>query len=281
MAANVSVNTASTTGGHGVESAPIVAHHFDNLAQQHATVRLGMWVFLVTEVLFFGGIFCAYTAYRIWYPKEFEAASTALNPLIAGINSFLLLASSLTCTLAIRAAYNGDQKLLKLFLLATIALGVAFLGFKAREYYVDIEEGLYPNKAEVVLKETGPDGKEVRRTVSVFSQRLEHALKEKHYYEGTGGAAKLAEVDLERAQLFFVFYWSMTGLHVVHMVVGIGLFTWQFILAGTGFFVPRERYVYVEVLGLYWHFVELVWIFLLPLLYMAGHHHADPAHMHL
>lgn len=257
---------------------PIVAHHFNNILQQQSTQRLGMWLFLVTEVLFFGGVLCAYTAYRIWYPKEFEAGSTALNPLIASVNSFILLLSSFTCMFGIRAAYRGDRRGLMTWLGVTIALGVVFLGFKAREYYVDIEEGLVPNPAMVTVVEEGPDGVPIKRTVSVFSQKLAEALSHKKYYTEDGGK-RLAEVDLERAQLFFIFYWTMTGLHVLHMIIGIGLFIWQFILAQRGFFDHKERYVYVEVLSLYWHFVELVWIFLLPLLYMAGHHAGNPLHL--
>lgn len=270
---------------HAEVGGPIVAHHFNNLAQQHATVRLGMWLFLVTEVLFFGGAFCAYTAYRIWYPTEFEAGSTALNPLIAGINSFLLLGSSFTSVLAIRAAYVGSQSGLRLWILATILLGTAFLGFKAREYYVDYTEGLVPT-AKLAANDR-PEGvpptyrvqpgAEPNRPRTEFGVNLQHVLRERHYYEAHPD--KLAMVDFDRARLFFMFYYSMTGLHVLHMVIGIGLWAWQLGLSYTGFFVPRERYVYVEVLALYWHFVELVWIFLLPLLYMAGHHHLSGLHL--
>jgi cytochrome c oxidase subunit 3 len=266
----------STAPGH---DQPIVAHHFNNIRQQQATVRFGMWLFLVTEVLFFGGVFCAYTAYRIWYPRDFEAASTALNPLIATINSFLLLASSYTCMLGVRAAYVGNRKGLQLWLAVTILLGLAFLAFKAREYAVDIEEGLVPSPRLVTVIEPDAAGNPVKKTVTAFSQKLKHALQEKPYFQGSEGERRLKEVNLDRAMLFFVFYWSMTGLHVIHMIVGIGLLTWQFVLAGTGFFDSRPRYVYAEVLSLYWHFVELVWIFLLPLLYMAGHHSAH--HLHL
>jgi cytochrome c oxidase subunit III len=248
---------------------PIVAHHFNNLLQQQATVRFGMWVFLVTEVMFFGGVFCAYTVYRMKFPNEFEAGSTALNPLIAGINSFLLLASSFTCTLAIRAAYAGNQALLKTWLMGTILLGLAFLGFKAFEYYIDIKEGLVPSSSVVAVTET-IDGREYKVDRSVFAGKIDHVLHDREYYKKNPEEYK--KVNLDRTRLFFMFYWTMTGLHVVHMVVGIGLFVWQYILASVGFFKAKERYVYVEVLALYWHFVELVWIFLLPLLYMTGHH---------
>lgn len=113
------------------DSSAAFSHHFDTLEQSQESQRLGIWMFLITEVMFFGGIFVAYTAYRIWYPKEFEAGSSKLNVLIAGINSLLLLASSLTITLAIHAAHEGKQDALKRFLLITIALAVAFLGLKS------------------------------------------------------------------------------------------------------------------------------------------------------
>ena len=252
-----------------------VAHHFDNMGQQLATVRFGMWLFLVTEVLFFGGVFCAYTAYRVWYPRDFEAGSAALNVGIASVNTFLLLTSSLTITLAIRSAYVGNRNGLARNLLLTIVLGSAFLGFKAREYYLDYEEGLMPGTAKVVQKQTvEQNGKEVEIEVAVpkFNVKLEEALKREHF---KGEAHK--DYDPSRVQLFFMFYYSMTGLHVLHMIIGIGLLTWQLILAKTGFFDHKSRYVYIEVMSLYWHFVDMVWMFLLPLLYLCGPHTSSQA----
>ena len=249
---------ASTTAG-----AP-VAHHFDNLVQQQQTVRFGMWLFLITEVLFFGGAFCAYTAYRIWFPKEFEAGSAVLNVGIASVNTFLLLASSLTITLGIRACYVGDQKGLKTWLLATIVLGSAFLGLKAREYHLDYQEGLIPSARTVRVPYESASGVPGYYEEPVFVGHYKEAAKHAHY-DYTG-------VNLPRVQLFFMFYYSMTGLHVLHMIVGIGLLIWQYVLAARGFFVFPARYVYVEVMSLYWHFVDMVWMFLLPLLYLAGPH---------
>ncbi len=265
-------------GGHAGHGAP-VAHHFNNLLQQQATVRFGMWLFLVTEVLFFGGAFCAYTAYRIWFPKEFDAGSAALNVGIATLNTFLLLTSSLTITLAIRACYTRNRSLLKFWLGMTIILGTVFLGFKMREYYLDYEEGLLPTGAQVVVNIETPveqlnaDGTvtrylDVRPVVrSVFGENIRHVLEKQGY--------KTKDVNLPRVQLFFIFYYVMTGLHVVHMVIGIGLLGWQFTMAHFGFFRHPERYVYIEVMSLYWHFVDMVWMFLLPLLYLAGPHNFD------
>jgi len=265
--------------GHGGAHGAPVAHHFNNMLQQQATVRFGMWLFLVTEVLFFGGAFCAYTAYRIWFPTEFEAGSAALNVGIASVNTFLLLTSSLTITLAIRACYVRNRAFLKFWLGMTIILGTVFLGFKAREYYLDYEEGLLPTGAQVVVNVQTPverlnaDGTverfaEERPVVrSVFGENVKRVLERQGY--------KTDGVNLPRVQLFFIFYYVMTGLHVVHMVIGVGLLGWQFTMAHFGFFQYPERYVYVEVMSLYWHFVDMVWMFLLPLLYLAGPHHLD------
>ena len=249
------------------------AHHFDSLGQQQSTVRFGMWLFLVTEVLFFGGIMCAYTVYRTWYPEDFEVGSAALDPLAAIINSFLLLTSSLTITLGVRAAYDGDVPGLRKWLMATIVLGVGFLGLKANEYYTDIKEGLVPTKAErseVVARTEIVNGHPVttyeRVSRSVFAENLERVLHHKERPD------LFAKCNPYRVQLFFLFYYCMTGLHVLHMVIGVGLLVWQYVLAGGGFFKFPERYVYVEAMSLYWHFVDMVWMFLLPLLYLAGPH---------
>lgn len=243
-----------------------VAHHFNNMRQQQATVRFGMWLFLVTEVLFFGGAFVAYTCYRIWFPREFEAGSAALNVGIASVNTFLLLTSSLTCTLAVRAAYKGNQGGIKLWLATTIALAVVFLGLKAREYQLDYQEGLIPTGKMVVVQDQLPDGSyDLPKSRSLFAIKVEEALQREGY-------KNLESVNLGRVQLFFLFYYVITGLHVLHMVIGVGLLTWQLILAQMGFFKYPDRHVYIEVMSLYWHFVDMVWMFALPLLYLCGPH---------
>ena len=244
------------------------AHHFNNLRQQQATVRFGMWMFLITEVLFFAGIFCAYTAYRIWYPREFEAGSSVLNIGIASVNTILLLTSSLTMTLAIRAAYEANIKMLRIWLVSTIILGAVFLGLKMREYQLDYQEGLIPAPRDsLILVEDEETGQP--RQVPYFDHHFVVAAEEAGY--------DIDGVNVPRVQLFFIFYYSMTGLHVLHMIIGLGLLTWQYVLARIGFFRYGERYIYVEVMSLYWHFVDMVWMFLLPLLYFAGPHTFDQA----
>jgi cytochrome c oxidase subunit 3 len=271
VAANTALLTPPAAAGHHHGTAGPVAHHFNNMRQQQATVRFGMWIFLVTEVLFFGGAFCAYTCYRIWFPREFEAGSAALNVGIALANTLLLLTSSMTCTLAIRAAYMANRGLLSFWLLVTITLAVLFLGLKSREYYLDYEEGLIPTTRIVTVQEQMPDGSFVPVQTTAFEVSLKKVLAEEKYKHPEIGI-EIEKVNTRRVQLFFMFYYVITGLHVLHMVIGVGLLTWQLILSRMGFFDQSARYVYIEVMSLYWHFVDMVWMLAVPLLYLAGPH---------
>jgi cytochrome c oxidase subunit 3 len=283
VAANTAVAAAPGMSGP-------VAHHFNNMPQQQASVRFGMWLFLVTEVLFFGGAFCAYTVYRLWFPKDFEAGSAALNVGIASVNTFLLLTSSLTITLAIRACYDNSRKKLIRYLVLTTVLGTLFLGLKAREYQLDYVEGLVPGHFGRLTEEAGKEYAEAREAdatlpatpVSPFNENLKVALHHaKYQVKDADGKMRDAvageDYDPNRVQLFFMFYYSMTGLHVLHMVVGLGLLVWQIILAAMGFFDHSARYVYIETMSLYWHYVDMVWMFILPLLYLCGPHSASQA----
>ena len=209
---------------------PALAHQFDSLAQQSEAATLGMWVFLVTEVLFFGGLFCTYTIYRGWYPEAFAAASHELDVTLGAINTAVLITSSLTMALAVHAAQLGQRKLLMILLVLTMALGASFLGIKSVEYYQKFAEHHVP----------GPSFQ-----------------FEKEY--------------VRHAQIFFSLYFMMTGLHGLHMLIGIGLMCWLIVLALRGRFTT-ENHDFVEGFGLYWHFVDIVWIFLFPLLYLLGRH---------
>ena len=207
-----------------------LAHQFDDLEQQHEAVTLGMWAFLATEIMFFGGLFTGYTVYRSAYPEAFAAGSRILERPLGTINTAVLIASSLTMALAVRSAQLGKRQALVAFLLLTILLGSVFLGIKAVEY----------------------------------SHKFEHHLVPGHWFHYDGPHA-------QQVHLFFFFYFVMTGMHALHMVIGVG------ILAVLLFQSWRGRYssLYfspVENTGLYWHFVDLVWIFLFPLLYLLGQH---------
>ena len=215
---------------------PVLKHHFDNLEQQHASERLGIWMFLATEVLFFGGLFGAYTVYRFYYPTEFEFASSKLNRTIATINTLLLITSSVTITMGIRAAKLGQRRELIRWLIATAVLGAGFMVMKGFEYAEDFHENLLPG---------------VRFSAEYHKEAVELGI------------------DPGKVQLFLCFYYIMTGIHGIHILVGIGCILWLVWEANRGA-IPPENYSTVEVVSLYWHLVDAIWLFLMPLLYLAG-----------
>jgi cytochrome c oxidase subunit III len=210
---------------------PFLQHHFEDLGQQHEASTLGMWMFLATEILFFGGVLCAYAVYRNMYPEAWKAGSHHQNWVIGTANTAVLIGSSLTMALAVWGAQLGRRKLTVLMLVLTLVLGSVFIGVKGYEYAEHIHEGLFPGKYFTFVEHDNP------------------AL--------TPGV-----------QLYMVFYFGMTGLHALHMVIGAGLLLWMIWRAWAGHFGP-EYYGPVEVMGLYWHFVDIVWIFLFPLLYLV------------
>lgn len=203
-----------------------VAHHFVSSEQQFETSKLGMWIFLITEILFFGGLFLAYIVYRAWYPDLYVMASTQLDTTFGAINTAVLILSSLTMALSIWAAQQNKQKLIIWNLLATIALASVFMIIKYFEYTHKFELGIFPGE----------------------------------YYTFTG-------IDHPKAHIFFSIYYMMTGLHGIHVIIGIGLITWLVIKTQKGAFSP-EYYTPIEIIGLYWHLVDIIWIFLFPLLYL-------------
>jgi cytochrome c oxidase subunit III len=216
--------------GH-VHHHPALAHHFEDLEQQQEASTLGMWVFLVTEVLFFGGVFAAYSVYRSWYPEAFAASSHSLDLTLGAVNTVVLITSSLTMALAVHAAQTGERKVLMALLAATMLLGAVFLGIKAVEY----------------------------------------ADKFTHHHV-PGASFHFEEESLARhAQIFFSLYFVMTGLHALHMIIGLGILLWMLWWSWNGTITP-EYASPIEISGLYWHFVDIVWIFLFPLLYLLGRH---------
>jgi cytochrome c oxidase subunit III len=207
-----------------------LAHQFDSLEQQREASTLGMWIFLATEVLFFGVLFATYAIYRAWYADAFAAASHELLIWAGAINTAVLITSSLTMALAVHAAQTGHRRTLLMFLVATMVLGAAFLGIKSVEYY--------------------------------------HKFLE-HHIPGPG--FQFEEEYFKHAQLFFSLYFVMTGLHALHMIIGLAVMTWMLWWSWRGI-VTAEYYSPIEISGLYWHFVDIVWIFLFPLLYLLGRH---------
>jgi cytochrome c oxidase subunit 3 len=207
---------------------PKLQHHFDDMEQQAEASTLGMWVFLVTEIMFFGGLFTAYLIYRWAYATGFQEASNHLDVIWGAVNTAVLICSSLTMALAVRAAQTGERRATVVLLILTMILGSVFLGVKVVEYTDKFTHHLVP----------GP-----------------------HFQFPDPWGAK--------AQLYFSLYFAMTGLHAIHMIIGLGIMTTITIMAAKGRFSPAY-YNPVEITGLYWHFVDLVWIFLFPLLYLIG-----------
>ena len=237
---------------------PYVAHQFDSAEQQRQSSALGMWIFLVTEVMFFGGLFAGYTVYRGLYPEAWVVGSHLLSIGLGGFNTAVLLASSLTMALAVHAAQTGKRNATAVFIVLTMVLGLVFLGVKVVEYQGKIEHHLVPGQNfqfdPAHLQEHGPQHAAPKEAGSPhnFVQALDKA--------------KPGPV-----QLFFSFYFTMTGMHAVHMIIGEGVLLWLLLATLKGRF-NTEYYAPVEITGLYWHFVDIVWIFLFPMLYLIGRH---------
>ena len=203
-------------------------HQFDDLGQQYDATTFGMWVFLVQEILFFGGLFACYTVYRSMYHDAFALASSHMDRNVGAFNTLVLIGSSLTMALAVRAAQLSQRKALVRNLLLTMALGFVFLGVKVYEYSHKWHEHLVPGLNFLF---EGPHARQV--------------------------------------EILFSFYFAMTGMHALHMVVGEGLLAY-FVFKALKNTYTETYYGPVEIMGLYWHFVDIVWIFLFPLLYLIG-----------
>ena len=209
-----------------------LAHHFADHEQQHEVTVLGMWIFLATELMVFGGLFAGYTVYRAEFPAEFAAGSGKLDIWFGAINTVVLLSSSLTMALGVYGAQAGRRNYLVTCVALTALLGTVFLVIKGFEYHNDYVERLVPG----------------------FS------------FEDSDWTPPLRP---EKVKLFLLFYYTMTGLHGIHLLIGIVFMTILTVLARRGRFTPRN-YGLIEVGGLYWHFVDVVWLFLLPSLYLIG-----------
>jgi cytochrome c oxidase subunit 3 len=205
---------------------PHLAHHFDTIEQQDTAVRLGMWLFLGTEVLLFAGLFLGYTVYRHFYHHTFHEASRTLDLSLGALNTIVLITSSFTVAMAFYAIKNGKTRLCATMLVVTILFALTFLVVKSFEYAHKFHEGALPGKFYHFKEVTGPG-----------------------------------------ANLFYTVYFLATGLHAFHVIVGMSILLWVLVRVVKGHFGPTY-YVPVELGGLYWHLVDLVWIFLFPLLYL-------------
>jgi len=227
------VNTVTPIEHEPTPELTHLRHHFATAEQQMDAATLGMWTFLITEVLFFGGMFTAYAIYRAMYHQAFESTSEYMNVKIGATNTIVLICSSLTMAMAVRSAQLSRVGALIKFLIGTMIFGTAFLVIKGFEYHEKYVEHLIP---------------------------------------GFGFQYERAPQFLHNAQILFFLYFAMTGMHAIHMIVGLGLLTYLLIQARRRIF-HANYYAPVEMIGLYWHFVDIVWIFLFPLLYLIGHWH--------
>ena len=233
-------------------SHPALQHHFENLEQQREAGALGMWVFLVTEIMFFGGMFLAYTLYRSQFPAAFASASNHLDLTLGAVNTVVLILSSFTMALAVYSAQLGKQRNLIVCLFLTIILGLTFLGIKAVEYHDKDEDSLIPGKL-------------------IPGRPFHPGVQEHGAPENKHNLHLLPGATVKNVEMFYWIYFAMTGMHAVHMIIGVGLLSVILFWSWRGKYGP-EYHNPVEISGLYWHFVDIVWIFLFPLLYLLGRH---------
>ncbi|HEX8027602.1 MAG TPA: cytochrome c oxidase subunit 3 family protein [Vicinamibacterales bacterium] len=259
----MSSTVAQVDHGHAAHH-PALQHHFDTMSQQKEAAVIGMWVFLLTEILFFGGLFVAYMIYRIWYFDAFAEASRRLSLFWGGLNTAVLIGSSLTMAMAVRSAQTNQRRATVNWLVLTMILGSVFLGVKVIEYsdkFANYEipgahyDWMYHERHAAGAEHAGAEGGAAEAAAGGEHRQL-----------------RLNEDQLQRTtQLYFSLYFTMTGLHALHMIIGIGIMlviTW---MAWKGKF-DEHYFTPVEMAGLYWHFVDIVWIFLFPLLYLVERH---------
>jgi cytochrome c oxidase subunit 3 len=300
-----SVSERGATGvgvssGTGTERPPYLAHHFDTPRRQYESAKTGMWLFLATEILLFSGLFCAYAVYRANHPEVFLYAHRFLDKTLGGINTLILILSSLTAAWAVRAAQRNQRRLLVGLLLATLTCACAFLGIKAVEYNQKWKHGLlwgreYRPKVEAAQEAEAPVPKppapgrsstspgavvsplEVRSNIPEAAEGPPGLAREGPASggEGAGRAGKGEPAPVERipaggpqnVQVFFSVYFLMTGLHGLHVIAGMVLFVWILRRAIRGDFSDRY-FTPVDLGALYWHLVDVIWIYLFPLLYL-------------
>jgi cytochrome c oxidase subunit III len=277
---------------------PGLQHQFEDMRQQEESVSIGMWFFLAQEIMFFGGLFTAYLVFRSRYPMAFAAGSNHLDVVMGFVNTLVLIVSSLTMALTVYFAQKSNRMMQVVLIVLTMIFGATFLGVKAVEYTDKYNHGLVPvagwNK-KVKADEHAEHAEAHEKPC------WEHAHGEEHAYVNPRGEFEWADCSLvkyaqdhnfltsaekigyfsngeidadkfrDKVRIYFFIYFVMTGLHALHMIVGLGLMLWLLWTAFKGNYTA-EYYMPVEMSGLYWHFVDIVWIFLFPLLYLLGRH---------
>ncbi len=250
------------------EHPPYLKHHFDTPEQQFDAGKLGIWIFLATEVLLFGGLFCAYAIYRANHPEIFIYAHQFLDKRLGGTNTVVLLCSSLTMAWGVRAAQLGQRKLLIALLSLTLLGGFGFMSIKYVEYKAKWEHGLLPG-THFAPHEEGHETAAPAKAAPAASATFQPSAA------GPSGTVRPGAVRVahgrrpDNTQIFFGIYFLMTGLHGLHVLVGMGAIAWILVRSIKGEFGP-EYFTPVDFVGLYWHLVDLIWIFLFPLLYLIA-----------
>ncbi len=243
---------------------------FQTLDQQRETATLGMWVFLVTEILFFGGLFLTYTINRHLYFTAFGVGGNMLDLRLGATNTVVLIASSFTMAMSVWSAQTSRKKLLPLFLILTLLLGGVFLGVKYVEYKQKFDHHLIPGHSfDLTYRINHSASSDDPKELAAERTEIEDALRT----EVPGDPAQALTALNAHAQLYFSLYFGMTGLHALHMVVGAGLLIWVIRESFKGRFSASYN-TPIELVGLYWHFVDIVWIYLFALLYLINRHAA-------
>jgi cytochrome c oxidase subunit 3 len=240
----IATANAAEIESHEHEHPPYLRHHFETVEQQKEAASFGMWVFLLTEIMFFGGLFMAYLLYRNWYYDAFVAASNSMGVTLGAVNTFVLIISSFTMAMGVWCAEMRNRRGLLLSLGLTLALGLVFLGIKSVEYHEKYVEHHIPGANFSIDDFVHPKD---ARDVPLNPDMAEHT------------------------QIFFFLYFMMTGMHALHMIIGVGILCVLIYKARQGVFTGGHS-THIDNFGLYWHFVDIVWIFLFPLLYLISRH---------
>lgn len=256
----MSTHTSAHEGhGHGHGHNPYLAHHFEDIGQQEEAHTLGLWIFLATEIMFFGGLFLAFIAYHVMFPEAFGAASNELSPTWGVINTAVLLISSFTMAMAVWSAQTSRRKPLIGFLIVTLLCGFAFMGIKSIEYTEKFTHHLVP----------GPN---FQFDINKPHHGAALSLSEQQKHDAHVSELLKKDPHLNRhAQMFFVMYFCLTGLHGFHVVCGLGVIGWILVGAIRGQYHAMWN-TPVHLTGLYWHLVDLVWIYLFPVIYLIHRH---------
>jgi len=245
----VVVHGAEKAGHH--EHPPYQRHHFETAAQQFDATNFAMWIFLLTEIMFFGGLFTAYLIFRNWYYPAFVAGSHQLSMFWGTLNTTVLIVSSFTMAMGVWCAEKGRKNALVWCLILTFLLGLGFLGIKSIEYTEKIEKHHVPG---------------FHYSIESFTNPASDPEVYKEYRDNP-----LAPDMAAHTQVYFFLYFAMTGMHALHMIIGVGILAVMIFLARAGAYT-NGHFTFVENFGLYWHFVDIIWIFLYPLLYLISRH---------